>query len=126
MDTVTVQAEKPLFWVGSSYKDLKALPREVQREFGQALGDAQYGEKHPKAKPLSGFHGGKTLEVVENFQKNAYRAVYTVALEGRVYVLHCFQKKSKAGIATPKPDVDLIRARLKEAQCMHDEWRNAS
>ena len=64
--------------------------------------------------------------MVEHFQSNAYRAVYTVALAGRVYVLHCFQKKSKAGIATPKPDVDLIRARLKEAERLHNEWQNAT
>ena len=81
-------------------------------------------EKHYSAKPLKGFQGGKTLEVVEDFRRDTYRAVYTVAFEGRVYVLHCFQKKSKAGIETPKPDMGLIRARLKEAARRHNEWQN--
>ena len=117
--------EKPLVWVGSSYKDLKAMPEVVQDEFGYALGKAQCGEKHSAAKPLKGFQGGKTLEVVENFRRNTYRAVYTVAFRGRVYVLHCFQKKSKKGIATPQPDIDLIRARLKEAMRLHNDWLKA-
>ena len=46
-------------------------------------------------------------------QGDAYRAVYTVRYAGVVYVVHCFQKKSTQGIATPKPDVELIKSRLK-------------
>ena len=126
MDTVRAQARKPLVWVGSSWKDLKALPDEVQDEFGVALRVAQGGGRHSAAKPLRGFNGGKTLEVVENFRRNTYRAVYTVAFEGRVYVLHCFQKKAKAGIATPKPEINLIRARLKEAARQHNEWQKST
>ena len=125
MDAVQAQARKPLVWVGSSKRDLKALPEEVQDDFGTALRVAQGGGRHSAAKPLRGFQGAKVLEVVEYFQKNAYRAVYTVALAGRVYVLHCFQKKSKSGIATPKPDVDLIKARLKEARRLHNHWQRA-
>jgi phage-related protein len=50
------------------------------------------------------------------------RAVYTVKFEGVVYVLHVFQKKSKRGIQTPKPEVDLIKSRLKRAQEHYAEW----
>ena len=53
------------------------------------------------------------VEVVEDFDKETYRCVYTVKYGDKVYVLHAFQKKSKKGIATPKPDMDLINARLK-------------
>ena len=102
-----------------------ALPEEVQDVFGYALHLAQHGGKHPDAKPLRGFPGGKTLEVVEDFQQDAYRAVYTVEFAGRVYVLHCFQKKSKAGIATPKQDVALIKARLQAATSLHGLWLRA-
>jgi phage-related protein len=107
---------KPVEWVGSSLKDLKEFPEEVRQDIGYALYLAQCGDKHPSAKPLKGFKGGGVLEVVENFDGDTYRAVYTVKLAGTLYVLHAFQKKSKQGIATPKQDIDLIAARLKCAQ----------
>ena len=106
---------KPLEWIGSSKKDLKALLDEVMDVFGYALHLAQTGGKHVQAKPLQGFGSAGVLEVVEDFRGNAYRAVYTVRYEERVFVLHVFQKKSRSGIATPKPDIDLIRKRLKAA-----------
>jgi len=110
------QTLKPLNWVGSAKKDLKELPIEVQDTFGYALYLAQTGEKHEQAKPLKGFGSAAVLELVENEQGNTYRAVYTVQIEDAVYVLHCFQKKSTKGIATPKSDMDLIKERLKAAQ----------
>lgn len=110
------EQQKPLHWVGSARKDLKALPEEVQDVFGYALHLAQTGKKHDQAKPLKGFGGAGVLEVVEDHAGDTYRAVYTVRLAHAVYVLHCFQKKSSRGIETPKPDMDLIRERLKAAQ----------
>jgi phage-related protein len=106
---------KPLEWIGSSKRDLKALPDEVMDVFGYALHLAQAGGKHSQAKPLRGFGSAGVLEVVEDWRGNAYRAVYTVRFEERVFVLHVFQKKSKTGIETPKPDRDLIRKRLQAA-----------
>jgi phage-related protein len=106
---------RPLERIGSSKKDLMALPDEVMHVFGYALYLAQTGEKHAQAKPLQGFGSAGILEVVEDWRGNTYRAVYTVRYEVRVFVLHVFQKKSKSGIATPKPDVELIRNRLKVA-----------
>lgn len=106
---------KPLYWVGSSKKDLLSLPREVVDVFGYALHLAQDGKKHVQAKVLKGFGGAGVLEVVEDYLGNTYRAAYTVKIDDSVYVLHCFQKKSSSGIATPKPDMDLIRERLKTA-----------
>lgn len=113
--------EKPLIWMGSSKRDLMGFPEDVKDVFGFALHLAQNGEKHMDAKPLKGFAGAKTLEIVEDFQSDAYRAVYTLKLEGCVYVLHCFQKKSKKGIATPKTHIELIKARLKDAEKLHAE-----
>ena len=111
------QAGQPrlLEWIGSSKKDLMALPAGAVDVFGYALHLAQMGDKHPQAKPLQGFGSTGVLEVVEHWHGNAYRAVYTVRYAARVFVLHVFQKKSKSGIATPKPDVDLIKTRLKAA-----------
>jgi phage-related protein len=83
---------------------------------GYALYQAQLGRKAPSAKPLAGFGGAGVLEIVEDFQTNTYRAVYTVKFARLVYVLHAFQKKSKKGIATPKPEVDLIKRRLRFAE----------
>jgi len=107
---------KPVEWVGSSLEDLKTFPEEVQQVVGYALYLSQCGEKHPSAKPLKGFKGAGVLEVVDNFDKDTYRAVYTVKLAGVVYVLHAFQKKSKQGIATPKQEIELIETRLKRAK----------
>jgi phage-related protein len=107
---------KTLLWIASAKKDLKAMPDEVQDTFGFALHQAQIGKKHAQAKPLKGFGSTGVLEVVEDSDGNTYRAVYTVKFGNAVYVLHCFQKKSTHGIATPKPDMDLIRERLKAAE----------
>ena len=108
-----LDSPKPLLWVGSAKKDLLAMPDEVQDTFGYALHLAQMGGKHMQTKPLKGFGSAGVLEVVEGEAGSTYRAVYTVKIAGAVYVLHCFQKKSRSGIATPKPDMDLVRERLK-------------
>ena len=117
--------EKPLEWIASSYKDLMALPPDVRRRFGFALSLAQMGDQDDAARALKGFGGGGVLEVVEGDAGGTYRAVYTVKFVEAVFVLHCFQKKSKTGIATPKADMDIIRARLKVAEAMAQELRNA-
>jgi phage-related protein len=105
--------EKELIWVGSSRKDLQGFPQEVRAVFGVALYWAQLGSKHPQAKPLKGFKGAGVVEIVEDFSTDTYRCVYTVKYGDKVYVLHAYQKKSKKGSATPKPDMDLISVRLK-------------
>jgi len=107
---------KALFWIASSRKDLKAMPNDVKDIFGFALYQAQIGNKHDQAKPLRGFGSAGILEVIESFDGSTYRAVYTVKFAHAVYVLHCFQKKSTSGIATPKPDMDIIHDRLKAAE----------
>ena len=106
---------KQLVWIGSSLHDLKEFPEDVKNAFGYALYLAQAGGKHPAAKPLKGFSGAGVLEIVEDHDTNTYRAVYTVRMAETVYVLHAFQKKSKSGIATPKKELDLIKARLQRA-----------
>src|ERR1700693_4898527 len=107
--------EKPLFWVGSSKRDLRSFPEDVKDEIGVALSVAQFGGKHPSAKPWKG-EGAGILEVVENHRGNTYLAVYTVRFQDTVYVLHAFQKKSPSGIKTSKVDVDLIAQRLHAAK----------
>jgi phage-related protein len=113
--------DTPLEFIGSSRDDLSAFPLDVKQRIGFALRTAQKGGKHPDAKPLKGFKGAGILEVVADFDGDTFRAVYTVRFRGVLYVLHAFQKKAKKGIATPKFEVDRIKARLKEAQQLHAE-----
>jgi phage-related protein len=114
--------EKPLIWIGSSKRDLMSLPIEVIRFFGHALDFAQRGDKHDAAKVLKGFSGAGVLEIVEDDVGGTYRAVYTVKFMQAVFVLHCFQKKSKQGISTPKEHMDIIHARLKIAEALSKEF----
>jgi phage-related protein len=101
------------------------LPTAVQKFIGFALHFAQHGGQHPASKVLKGFGGAGVLEVVENDAGGTYRAVYTVRFEEAVFVLHCFQKKSKRGIATPMEDMDVVRALLRVAEAVAKEMRHA-
>lgn len=109
------RGERPLFWLGSSLDDLQAFPEAVKDEIGSALSVAQFGGKHPSAKPWKGTGPG-VFEIGEDFRGDAYRAIYTVRFADAVYVLHAFQKKSPSGIRTAKKDVELVVQRLKLAQ----------
>ncbi len=106
--------EKPVIWIGSSLKDLRAMSEDVQDIIGFALSRVQRGLSHSSTKPLKGLSG--VQEIRANVDTDTYRAVYAVNLGDAIYMLHVFQKKSKRGSETPKPDMDAIRARLKQAQ----------
>jgi len=106
---------KAVYWVGPSLKDLRAYPEEVQDVVGYALFLAQQGGQHPAAKRLKGELQG-LVEVIEDHASGTYRAVYTAKLANVVYVLHVFQKKATRGIATPRHELDLIKARLRWAE----------
>jgi len=105
---------RPLRWIGSSYKDFRRLPGEVQRAFGFELFLAQTGQHPPSAKPLNGFGSG-VVELIESHDGDTYRALCTARFKSAVYVLHAFKKKSKQGVKTPASDLELIRNRLKQA-----------
>ena len=113
---------KPLFWIRSSRRGLKRFPGDVLDVIGRALDEAQWGRKSREAKPLKGFGGAGVLEIVDDYDGNTYRAVYTVRFSKAVYVLHCFQKKSKKGIATPKAELDIIKSRLVDAEKEYEKW----
>ena len=108
--------DKELNWVGSSRDDIRDFPEDVKDDMGYALREVQQGQKPASAKPLKGFKGAGVLEIIEDYRTDTYRAVYTVKFSDVVYVLHCFQKKSKKGIGTPKQDIQLIERRLKAAE----------
>ena len=125
MEMTELPGIKPVVWIGRSRTDLASFPEDVKDAIGYALYIAQRGGKHADAKPLRGFGSAGILEIIEDHAGDTYRAVYTVRLAGRVYVLHVFQKKSKAGIKTPKPEIELIRSRLKRAEEEHTTWLEA-
>ena len=109
-------------WVGSSKEELSGFPEEVRRRVGGALWEAQIGRKAPYAKPPKRFGDSGVLEIVDDFDGDTFRAVYTVRFAEAVYVLHAFQKKSKRGITTPKTELDLIDKRLKRAREDYERW----
>jgi phage-related protein len=120
MRTHIPQDERRVFWVGSAKKDLVAMPEQVVRAMGMALGVAQHGGSHPATKPWKGLGAG-VFEIVEDYDGNTFRTVYTVAFKRAIYVLHCFQKKSPTGAKTAKTDVALVRRRLKDARVDYEE-----
>lgn len=119
-------ASKPLHWIGTSRDDLREFPKDVKRSVGVALRAAQEGSKAPYAKPLKGFGDAGVLEIVDDFDGDTYRAVYTVRFAGFVFVLHAFQKKSKSGIATPKNEIDKVKQRLKRAMEDYASWQKSA
>ena len=113
--------ERTIIWMGSSRKDLRAMSGDVQDAVGFLLGLAQQGKTHTSIKPLKGLPGVQELRA--DVDSDTYRAVYAVNLGDAIYMLHVFQKKSKRGIETPKPDMDTIRGRLKQAKELASEQR---
>jgi phage-related protein len=118
----TAREPKSVRWVGSSKQDVSAFPPDVRRRMGGALWEAQIGRKAPYAKPLKGFGSAGILEIVDDFDGDTYRAVYTVRFAAVVYVLHAFQKKSIRGVATPDHVLGVIRQRLQSAKEDYGEW----
>lgn len=116
---------KPIRFVGSSLDDISAFPADAKLKLGHALRIVQSGERAPNEKPLHGDLSGVSEITADAESGNTYRSVYTVKLEPFVFVLHCFEKKAKKGIATPKKELDLIRRRLKVAKEIYREIQEA-
>jgi phage-related protein len=106
---------RKIVWIGGAKEDLKKFPNEVKDEIGHSLYLTQLGKKPRNTKQLKWF-SNKIMEIVSNFDTNTYRAIYTTKLDKHIYVLHCFQKKSKSGIKTPQKDINLIKQRLLSAK----------
>lgn len=106
--------KKEIEFLHDTKKVLRSFPGTVRLVMGQALFNAQCGDKHEKAKPLKGFGGASVLEICERGQNATYRVVYATVFREKIVVLHAFMKKSHTGVATPKKDIDLVRRRLRE------------
>ena len=107
---------KPLEFIGTARKDLRAFPKAVQKKIGTDLMYVQLGEKPVSAKPMKGKYLRGVMEIVRLYDTDTYRTVYLAEIGGTVVVLHCFQKKAKRGKKTPQQDIDLIRRRLFQAR----------
>ena len=107
--------------MGDSCERLRKFPKAVRYEIGQALYQAELGEGHPSARPMKGLNA---VEIVSNYRGDAFRGIYTTQFKRHIYVLHCFQKKSKTGTKTPRTDSELIRARLTEARLHFEESKH--
>ncbi len=118
-----IHSLKPVLWIGSSRKDLKDMPEEVQSEFGHSLREIQKGKDPGNTKPLRHLGESSISEIVVNEREGTFRTVYTVEFKDVIAVLHVFQKKSKSGIATPKKEIDLVLQRLKQARIEYFEWK---
>ena len=117
------EKRKLLYWEGSSKKDFKEFPVPVQKDMGVALFVVQLGRTPDSAKLWKGLGPG-VYELVEDHRGDTFRAVYTVRVGDAVHVLHAFQKKSKKGIATPQPDIALLKQRLARAATLHAAREN--
>lgn len=116
-----VHSMKPLRWVGSSRKDMRAMPEEVQSEFGHSLREVQKGKDPGNTRPLKHLNESGISEVRVYDRGGTFRTVYTVEFRDMIVVLHVFQKKSKEGIETPKKEIDLVLQRLKQARIEYHE-----
>lgn len=106
---------RPLVWMGKSRRSIQAFPEGAQKLLGDELQLIQFGDLPKNAKAFRGVGSG-VIELALRYDTGAYRTVVAVQLGRKIYVLHAFQKKSKAGLKTPQQDVDLIRQRYKEAK----------
>lgn len=117
-----VDPSRPLVWIGRSEKDFFRFPKRVRSAFLIGLDSARSGEREISgAKPLTQgiLKGLGVIELVEDFEGDTYRVVFTVRLTEVLAVLHAFKKKSKTGIATPRHEIRLIRVRYREAVRVH-------
>lgn len=116
---------KRVEWVGSSRKDMRGLPASIRDSFGYASYVAQQGGRAANVKPLRGFGGASVLEVIEDYDGDTYRAIYTVRFSDAIYVLHVFQKKSKHGVQTPEHEMSMVRDRLQAVEARHRDHQKA-
>lgn len=108
---------RPVAWVKAAQKDFEIFPKDVQLRMRRALTIAAEGQKSDIAKPMKGLGSG-VFEIALKYRTDAYRAIYAVQIEEVVWVIHAFKKKSKAGIKTPKQEIDLVRQRIKAVKEM--------
>jgi phage-related protein len=107
-----VRNSRTISWVKAALKDFLEFLKDAQDKAATALTFVAEGAKPDIAKPLAGLGSG-VWEFVIKARGDAYRVVYALQIGEDIWVVHAFQKKSKQGIATPKPEIDLVKERIK-------------
>jgi phage-related protein len=107
-----VRKTRPIQWIKAARKDFEEFPLGARQDLARALTIVAEGGRPDIAKPLAGFGSG-ILELALKYRGDAFRVLYALQIADEIYVVHAFQKKSKSGISTPKPEIDLIRERIK-------------
>ena len=121
-DNFAPQEEIPIAWMGDSHDVLRSFPAAVKCDLGYALGQVQFGQSPPDSRSLSDIGQG-VFEFREADASSWYRLVYLKKTAGRIWVLHCFQKKSNQ---IQRRDLELIRQRLKSVkEIIAEEARDA-
>jgi phage-related protein len=104
-------------WIKAARRDFEEFPETVQSDMRDALTLAAEGEMSGKAKPFKGIDGG-VFEIALRHRGDAFRVIYALKIDIDIWVIHSFQKKSKSGVKTPKPETDLISDRLRRLKEM--------
>ena len=112
-----IRRTRPVSWIKAALREFKTFPDRVRSTCLTALTIAAEGGKADIAKPMRGLGSG-VFEIALPFRGDAFRVVYAVQLGEDIWVVHAFQKKSTRGIKTPKPEIDLVKDRLKRLKEM--------
>ncbi len=107
-----LNSRKPIYWVSSSLKDMRALPEDVQDVFGQALLDVQFGDTPTSARRFGEGVRPEIWKLATVHDGETYRAAYTAHFPDAIYVLDLFVKKSKHGIGTPQQVRERVMSRF--------------
>jgi phage-related protein len=97
------------------------MPDDIKDVFGRAILDLEFGDTPVGARAFGEGLPGQVMKLATDHDGSTFRAAYTVAFQHAVYVLHVFQKKSRSGVATPKPDRDTVAAGFKAARLHYRE-----
>lgn len=99
---------KPMEWLGTSRRDIRAFPDRVKQQFGTELMALQAGYDPADWKPMSTV--GPGVREIRVQYEGQYRVIYIAKYVHTIYVLHAFRKKTQK---TPRRDIEIARARLK-------------
>ena len=102
---------KPVIWMGSSRRDLKAFPDEARREAGNELFSVQCGDEPSDSKPMRGIGAG--VHEIRIHTQTEHRLIYVARFTEAVYVLHAFEKRSRK---TSRRDVAIAQRRYREVE----------
>ncbi len=103
---------RDISWIRAARKDFLKFPQTVRERMFECLEEVSEGFTTTEVKPLANLGSG-VFEITVAYRTDAYRTVYALKIDSDIWVIHAFKKKSHKGIKTPKPDIDLVKERIK-------------